>query len=141
MILNYFEFWNMSHFLLVHFNLIPYTEILDFNLFLSSAVGGVLTYKNPKYYLFDIIFRQIPFISILNTKKNKIYTPKIALFVPSFVYLLFLEKNHVDKDKLYKIRFKYLSYLSGFATFSYFFLPFYYHVHQNLTSNQLMLDL
>lgn len=125
----YWSFWNLNWYLSSELGLVPLNGPLKISIINTSLLGGFMTYVYPK----KIVVEEKNYKIIIKDKKLKVIDfichqiPLIRLYfhyqvsnkcglyciAPISLWLLYLNMIKVEKDKIYKIKLKYLLYFSG----------------------------
>ena len=125
----YWSFWNFNWYLYSELGIVPLNGPLKMSIINTSILGGLMTYiypkkivieennykiiiKDKKLKVIDFIFHQIPLIRLyFHSQVSNICG--LYCIAPISLWLFYLNMIKVEKDKIYKIKLKYLFYLSG----------------------------
>lgn len=122
----YWSFWNFNWYLSSELGIVPLNGPLKMSIINTSILGGLMTYvypkrivveekniviKDTKLKLLDLICHQIPLIRLyFHSQVSNICG--LYCLAPISLWLLYLDMIKVEKDKIYKIKLKYLIYAS-----------------------------
>ena len=126
--IRYWTLWNFTWFTAYKLNLTNVVGPLRLSVLNTSLIGLYLTYVYPKriklkigkkiyeleykyVMIFDLIFHQLPFISLFFLDNNKSKRDICGLYavLPAITWVSVNEIRKVNKDKIYGIKFNYLA--------------------------------
>jgi len=119
---NYWSFWNYNWYLCSELGLVPLNGPLKMSIINTSIIGGLMTYVYPKKIvvrdknivikdknlkIVDFLFHQIPLIRLYFSSQ---ISNLCGLYysIPVSLWIAYLQLLHIDKNKIYKIKFNHL---------------------------------